>query len=178
MEISPVDQCDLDIGVFQRSRRIKPCEPAPNYNYAMSHTFSMPTRGVTLPDSEQLGVFIGQPGGAKRTVQKNMARLPRRKPSAIARHFVIESQETAVYIRNSRTDRDLFVEPGRAQIAAMRLADCQQDAVFEFHLPVVKPESSAIIHAPHFHPDEVIGVIHNTHLVRLGVSDANGCAMR
>ena len=40
-----------------------------------------------------------------------------------------------------------------------------------FHVAVRKSPGSAIIGAPDFEPDEIVGIINDAHLVRFGVTD-------
>ena len=55
----------------------------------------------------------------------------------------------------------------------MGFGDGEQHSVVEFHIFVVKADGPAIIDARHFHPDQIVGVVDDPHLVGFGVADAD-----
>ena len=55
----------------------------------------------------------------------------------------------------------------------MGFDDGEQDAVFEFHVFVVKTDGTAIVDSCDFHPDEVVGVVDDAHLVGFGIADSD-----
>ncbi len=73
-----------------------------------------------------------------------------------------------------RTQNFVIVTRGR-HVAAVGLGHDQQDAVVALQVAVTQTGGAAVLHASDLHPDQVIGVIHDAHLVGFGVADAQAC---
>ena len=102
-----------------------------------------------------------------------MPGLPHRNPPFAARKLVIESHEPAVRLCKRRHNRDFIVIPGGVQITAVRFRHREQNSVCALHMFVIESERAAEIGARYLHPDEVVGMIGNPHLIGLGITDAD-----
>src|SRR5580698_4150909 len=109
--------------------------------------------------SKQGRVLARQPDRPQLTTQKNMPCLPRSHFAPGTTHLIIESHKTPINVGNTRRNRDLFIEPRRAHVAAMRFRHGQQHSIVELHIFVMKSDRPAIIDARHFHPDQVVSVV-------------------
>lgn len=78
-----------------------------------------------------------------------------------------------VRTREPGFDFDLVVITRGAQIAAVDFGDSEQDSVLAFEIAIAETGLAAVIDTGHFHPNEVVGVVHDTHLVSLGIAYAN-----
>src|SRR5579863_9542716 len=94
MEITPVDQRDIDSGMFERTGRVESPEPSADNDDARPHVFRL----CPSHYSEQRRVFVRQTDRAQSTVQENMARPTDSHPAAVARHLIIEGHKTPVYV--------------------------------------------------------------------------------
>ena len=75
---------------------------------------------------------------------------------------------------NSRIENGhLVIEARRKRVAATRLPNRQQYPVISFHIAIVEAERLAILYPAHLHPDEIIRIVDDAHLVGLGVSHAH-----
>src|SRR3954454_8480039 len=72
-----------------------------------------------------------------------------------------------------RADFYLFVISGRSLVAATRINHGDETSIFLFHLPVGEPELPHKFDSPDLKPDEVIGMINDSHLVGFRIANAN-----
>lgn len=86
--------------------------------------------------------------------------------------FVLELDDAAVGFADRCCDGDFVVVAGGGKIAAIGADDGEQKAFFEFHVAIADAGGAAIFGAADFHPDEIVGVVDDTHLVGFGVADA------
>src|ERR1700722_7830324 len=87
-------------------------------------------------------------------------------------HFIVEDHDACVGVFNPGLDDHFVVEPGGPLIAAVGLGHGEEYSVVTLHIAVVEAASFAEIDAAHFHPDEVVRIVHHTHLVSFGVAHA------
>ncbi len=96
-----------------------------------------------------------------------------RQPSRVsgAIHFVFETNHAGRGFRDARANHHFLVEEGRGGIAAVRFGDDEKDTLLRFHIAIQNPFAAAVLHSSDFHPDQVITVIDDSHLVGLRVAD-------
>ncbi|MCU1259164.1 MAG: molybdopterin synthase subunit MoaD / molybdopterin synthase subunit MoaE [Bryobacterales bacterium] len=92
---------------------------------------------------------------------------------ALAAHFIAEADHFGVGFFHDRSDQHLVVETGGAEVAAVRFHYDQEEAVLALHVAVSEAERAAEIDAGDFHPDQVIRVINDAHLVGFGVANTH-----
>ena len=124
---------------------------------------------------EEVQIFIGKADGAEVAAEEDVAGG---NATAFDRHDVVEGDEAAADVGYMRGDDHMVVKAGRADIAAMRLGYGEKYAVFDFHFAVAETDRLAVFHAGHFHPDQIVGVIDDAHLIGFGIADADGCDVR
>jgi len=90
-----------------------------------------------------------------------------------AAHFISKFNYARTRPFHSGTNQDLVIEAGGTQIPAIGLDDRQKHVIFAFHIAVPEADGATKFNAGHLHPDKVISVVHNSHLVGFGVTDAN-----
>src|SRR5512146_2584277 len=71
-----------------------------------------------------------------------------------------------------RTHNDLVIIESRSLVAAARIGHCDEATVMLLHVTIRKAKLPQQFHAANLKPDEVIGVVHHTHLVGFGVAHA------
>ena len=89
-----------------------------------------------------------------------------------AAYLVLEFDHTAVGASDGGVDGDFFVVAGRSEVAALGAGDGEVEAGFEFQVAVDDAGGAAIFGAADFHPNEIVGVIDEAHLVGFGVAHA------
>ncbi len=80
-------------------------------------------------------------------------------------HVVLKPHHAGMCHFQCGFDSDLFVIPGWGVISAGSLGNCEQDAVIRFHIAIPDSSGPAPFNTTNLHPDEVIGVVDNPHLV-------------
>src|SRR5581483_8971321 len=118
-----------------------------------------------LRGSEERGVFLRQSRRPEFAAEKNVPRLPGGDSPPFATHFVRECDKAAADVRHGCGNADFLIESRRAQMSALRLRDGEENAVFEFHLAVMKPDAAAVFDPRDLHPDEVVCIINDAHLI-------------
>src|SRR5581483_11353831 len=88
-----------------------------------------------------------------------------------AHHVVVEPHPHRRHDRAARPHVDLVVVLRRRAVFAVRFDHGQREA-FDFHLAVAPAGRSEQIGAAHFEPDQVVGVVDDTHGVGFRVADA------
>jgi hypothetical protein len=63
----------------------------------------------------------------------------------------------------------VFVVSSREHVPARRFGHGQEDTVRFFHVPVPDAHVPAQLCSTHFHPDQVIRVIYDAHLIRFRI---------
>jgi hypothetical protein len=94
------------------------------------------------------------------------------KHAVFASQFIPETDHARARLLDPRADGNLIVVTGGEEEAAADLRDGQQYAVL-LHIAVPDAAGAAQLDAPDLHPDEVIGVIYHSHLVRFGIPHAD-----
>src|ERR1700722_13179600 len=87
--------------------------------------------------------------------------------------LVTERNGAALGRRHSRADAQRIVIAGRAAVAAFGFGDDGETVILKFHAAVVEAALPQIFDAPNFKINEIVRVIDDAHLVRLGVADAH-----
>src|SRR5487761_1947762 len=87
-------------------------------------------------------------------------------------HFVAEADHARVGFLEPGFDQDLFVVAGGGVVAAMGLHHNQKDALIALQIAVADTLGAEILDAANFHPDDVVGVVDDSHLIGLGIADA------
>src|SRR5581483_8102017 len=75
-------------------------------------------------------------------------------------------------LRDRGADDDFFIVHGGSQVTAVGLGDYQEDAVLPLHVAIAQARRPPVFDASDLHPDEIVGVIDDAHLVGFGVADA------
>jgi len=88
-------------------------------------------------------------------------------------HLVAERDGAMVCAGDEGGDFDFVVIAGGAEIAAIDGGDGEEDAVIALQVFVAEAVGAAVIDAGDFHPDEVIGVVDDAHLIGFGITHAN-----
>jgi hypothetical protein len=92
--------------------------------------------------------------------------------ASAAAHLVSEADHPRAGLRNPRPNHDLVVVAGGEQEPATHLRNRQQDAL-GLHVAVADTPLAAELDSTHFHPDQVVRVIHHAHLVRFRIPHAD-----
>jgi len=85
--------------------------------------------------------------------------------------FIGDSQHSAVRFLEPGFDDDFVVVLGGREVTAIGFGDDHENAVLLFHVAVGEALSPAPLGAGDFHPDEVVGVIDDAHLIGFGVAN-------
>ena len=88
-------------------------------------------------------------------------------------HFVSERDGAMVGAGDDGGDFDFIVITRGAEIAAIDFGDGEENAVVALEIFVAEAVGAAVIDAGDFHPDEVVGVIDDAHLIGFRIADAN-----
>ena len=109
---------------------------------------------------------------ATRPVDRNERRSCAHEPMAIvqSRDHVVECDATRAHLGKRRANANHVVVASGGMEARGQLRDCQPDAG-AFHVSVAHPARADEIRPPHLAPDQIVGVIHDAHLIRLGVAN-------
>ena len=89
-----------------------------------------------------------------------------------AAYLVLEFDHAAVGASDGGADGDFFVVAGRREVAALGAGDGEVEAGFEFQVAVDDAGGSAVFGAADFHPNEIVGVVDEPHLIGFGVAHA------
>jgi len=87
--------------------------------------------------------------------------------------FVLEADHAGVGFADFGADDHFFVVDGGRAVAAVGFGYDQQDPVFLLHIPISQTSGAPVFDSADFHPDEVVGVVDDAHLVGFGVADAD-----
>src|SRR5580704_2510524 len=125
-------------------------------------------------------IFVRQPHRLVLRTEKDMPGLTGSKLAAGARfrYFVVKLDKAPVGFGNAGPHADFVVIARRAYVAAVGVHHGQPDAVRLLQIPITQTSSPAVFGPADLHPNEVIGVIDNPHLVGLGIADAKASLMR
>jgi len=123
-------------------------------------------------DSEKGTVFFGQTRGPHLTVHVDVLGESRGQEFGIGRaeDLVGELGKTCVRFFDEGPDYDPIVEAGGAQVAAIGLNDSERDAFLALQVTVMESVGLAPFDSREFHPDEIVGVVDNPHLVGFCIS--------
>jgi hypothetical protein len=94
------------------------------------------------------------------------------KQPALASQFVAKADHPRAGLLNPGADGYLVVVTCWEEETAANLGHSQQNAVL-LHIAVTDAARAAQFNASDFHPNEVIGVVDHSHLVRLGIPHAD-----
>ena len=93
---------------------------------------------------------------------------------ALAKEFVAKFQGAILGFEDAGAHGEEFIVAGGVMIAAMNVGNDDEGIVLDFHEFVIEAERAHQFDAADFKPDQVIGVIHNAHLVGFGVAHTYG----
>lgn len=115
-------------------------------------------------------------------MEKDMAGVAGGDGAGAAGDVVVELDDAPVRFGDGGGDGDFVVVAGGGEIAAVGPDYGEEEAFFEFHVPIADANGAAVFGAADFHPYEIVGVVDDTHLVGFGVTDAEaglvGCHAR
>lgn len=123
--------------------------------------------------------MLGERGGPQFAVQKNMigtAGGEEARCFAIfgdGPHLISERDGAMVRAGDDGGDFDFIVIARGAQIAAIDLGDREENAVIALEIFVAETVGAAVIDAGNFHPDEIVGVVDDAHLIGFRIAHAN-----
>src|SRR6266576_1143684 len=84
--------------------------------------------------------------------------------------FVVESNHRFAYRLQPGAHNDFLIVINRRTVAALDLDHRDEQSVFALHVAVRKSHLSHQFHTAHFEPDQVVRVIHYTHLIGFRVT--------
>src|SRR5690349_1566051 len=93
----------------------------------------------------------------------------------VANHFVRKHDHAVFRLRDARADAQLLVIPRGVMIAAVHVGHHNAAVIFLFHFFVFHAQRAHQLHAAYFKPDQKVGVIDDSHLVRFGITHAHFC---
>ena len=85
-------------------------------------------------------------------------------------HLVGEADHARIRLLDPGADDHFFVVEGRRMIAARSFHHRQPDAVPGLHVAIADAGGAAVFDASDFHPDQVVRVVHDAHLVGFGIA--------
>jgi hypothetical protein len=71
-----------------------------------------------------------------------------------------------------RAHNDFIVIPRRGLVSATRVNNRNKTLVLPFHLAIRESQLSQEFHTPDLEPDEMVGMIDDSHLVSFGIAHA------
>src|SRR5579871_4462234 len=127
-------------------------------------------------DPENRAVFLRQFGGAKITSAEDVLGITgSQTPRVLAgQQLISEADHAGVGFFDLRAHNHLIVIAGRSIIPAVYFDDGQQNPG-RLQIAISAARHPAVLHAPNFHPNQIVGVVNDAHLVGFGVTYPQPC---
>ncbi len=127
-----------------------------------------------LAYAENLPVLLREPRGAPFSIEPDVAsRAADQELIGLSSSDPVSEFDTArIGTEDLSLDDDLLIVAGRVMVPAGGFHHRQEQALPTLQVLIIEPSGANKFYAPDFHPDQVIRVIHDTHLIGFRVAHA------